>query len=82
MWTRGPDKEQPGAFAYELYDGFNLVKRVGGFATHTEADRAAEHAQRLHLMPAPAMTLDEVFRELDEIDAMSNAELLAALLEP
>jgi hypothetical protein len=74
MWTRGRDKDQAGKFAYELYSADNvLIERVGGFATHTEADRAAEVAQRRVLFPvadAP-LTLDEIL--------MSDDELLAAL---
>lgn len=52
MWTRGKDKEQPGKFAFELFDAAGtLIERQGGFATHTEADRAAERAQRCALFP-------------------------------
>lgn len=29
MWTRGPDKELPGKFAYELWDGNTMVERYG-----------------------------------------------------
>ena len=70
MWTRGPDKELPGRFAYELWDGNTMVDRVGGFGTHTEADRAAEQAQRgLLFRPAPGepvMTIEEILAELSE----------------
>ena len=68
MWSRGRDEEQPGKFAYELFDGRNLVERVGGFATHTEADRAAESAQRRLLLGAPIEC------------SLSDADLLAELL--
>jgi hypothetical protein len=73
MWTRGKDTERPGMFAYELFtaDGA-LIERVGGFATHIEADRAAERAQRMAL-DFPGMT--------PPIENMTDAELLAALEE-
>lgn len=71
MWTSGKDKEQPGKFAYELWDGFELVQRVGGFDTPGEADRAAEDAQRRFLFP-PAT---------DEFSHLTNEELLAELLD-
>jgi hypothetical protein len=46
MWTRGKDGK--GGFQYSLYTEAGAhVETVGGFATHTEADRAAERAQRL-----------------------------------
>lgn len=69
MWTRGKDKEQPGKFAYELFaaDGA-LIERVGGFDTHTAADRAAEAAQRRVLFPPVTG------------ETMSDDELLAALM--
>lgn len=70
MWTRGKDKEQPGKFAYELWDDFELVKRVGGFDTPAEADRAAEEAQRHFLFPP----------QYDEFSHLTNEELLAELL--
>ena len=70
MWTRGPDKEIPGKFAYELWDERALVERVGGFDTHTEADRAAEQAQRgLLFRPVagePEMSIEEILVELSE----------------
>lgn len=70
MWTRGPDKEIPGKFAYELWDGSALVECVGGFDTHTEADRAAEQAQRgLLFRPVagePEMTVEEILAGLSE----------------
>lgn len=72
MWTRGPDKEEPGKFYFELWDGNTLVKRVGGFETHTEADRAAEQAQRQHLFPTSQMTVEEVLADLDEIEKLLN----------
>lgn len=53
MYTRGKDWEQPGKFEYCLFDeNNNLVERRGGFDTHSEADRAAEQAQRALLFPA------------------------------
>jgi hypothetical protein len=71
MWTRGRDKDQAGKFAFELFDANNvLVQRVGGFATHTEADRAAEVAQRRALFPVDALGVAET---------MTDDELLAAL---
>jgi hypothetical protein len=73
VWVRGKDAEQPGKFAFELYEGRELVQRVGGFANAQDADRAAEKAQRALIFPPE-------FREIpDDIAAMSNAELLAEL---
>lgn len=70
MWTRGPDKEIPGKFAYELWDGNVMVERGGGFDTHTEADRMAEQAQRgLLFRPVlgePEMSIEEILAELSE----------------
>jgi hypothetical protein len=43
-WTTGKDSAAPGKFAYELWDGFSTVHRVGGFATMQEADRAGARA--------------------------------------
>lgn len=59
-WTRGKDAEQPGKFAYELFDGFETVERVGGFDTPADADRAAEAAQRRHLFPAAPASIDDI----------------------
>lgn len=73
MWTRGPDKEQPGKFAYELWNERDMVERVGGFDTAQEADRAAEAAQRRQLFPQSSDALP------DDIANMSNEELLAEL---
>lgn len=71
MWTRGRDDEQPGRFAYELFDmDGSLIERVGGFATHTECERAAERAQRRAIFPV----------EADFVCAMTNEELLRELL--
>jgi len=73
MWSRGKDAENPGKFAFELWDGFDLIKRVGGFDTAQEADRAAEAAQRAHLFPQAEeplpddianMSIEELGREL------------------
>ena len=75
MWTRGRDKDQPGKFAFELFDDQGAtIERVGGFASHTEADRAAEVAQRRALAPIlPALDT--------ETDAMSDDELLSELFK-
>jgi len=72
MWTRGKDKQQEGKFEYSLYgaDG-ELIKTVGGFETHSDADRAAEFEQRLALSvfaPRNNETLDD----LDDILAELN----------
>jgi hypothetical protein len=76
MWTRSKDQQKPGKFAYSLYSMTNeLVETVGGFDTHSEADRAAEAAQRRALFGDKAtMTLDEI------INSMNDDELLAELL--
>ena len=68
MWTRGKDKQIPGKFEYELFDGNKMIERVGGFATAQAADRAAEIAQRRVLFPATDCE-------------MTDDELLAALME-
>jgi len=68
MWTRGKDKQIPGKFAYELFDGNTMIERVGGFATAQDADRAAETAQRRALFPVTECE-------------MTDDELLAALME-
>lgn len=80
MIVSGPDKTQPGTFYFEIWDGNDLIERVGGMPDATERDRAAERAHRRMLFPAPTQTLDEIFREIDDIDAMTDAELMAALL--
>ena len=49
MWTRGKDENNPGKFAYELWDGNKLIERVGNFNTAQEADRCAERVQRMYL---------------------------------
>lgn len=72
MWTRGKDKEQPGKFAFELFDMEGApVQRVGGFNTAQEADRAAERAQRNLLLygapdgPPPIdIDTDQLLRDL------------------
>jgi hypothetical protein len=74
MWTRGKDKERPERFAFELWDGFTLLFREGGFATAQEADRAGERANRNFLLygvtePAPQSLAD-----------ISADDLLAELL--
>lgn len=71
MWTRGRDKDQPGAFAFELWEGRTLIERRGGFATAQEADRAAEMAQRrLTFPPMPddeALSLEELRAALSDL---------------
>ena len=74
MWTRGKDKERADCFAYELWNGFDLIHRQGGFATASEADRAGERANRNLILygvtePAPASLAD-----------ISADDLLAELL--
>lgn len=68
MWTRGKDKEKPGKFCYELYDASGaFVERVGGFQTHSEADRAAEQAQRALLIPAGEQLADADYELLENL---------------
>ena len=82
MHTRGQDKDRAGCFAYELWASATMVERVGGFATHTEADAAASLAERrllgvgfdvaayrrLYIEPAPAFTgsLADLLAELQD----------------
>lgn len=72
-WTRGKDRDAPGAFYYELWTDAGTVERVGGFPTAQAADRAAEQAQRRILFGAPVQS--------DAADSpLSDADLLAELL--
>lgn len=58
--TVGKDTEQPGRFAFELWDGFETIKREGGFDTMADAQRAAERAQRDHLFGVTPATIDNI----------------------
>lgn len=72
MWTRGRDKNEAGKFAYTLYGvAGETIETVGGFETHTAADRAAEVAQRRVLFP--------IADQADALPEMTDLELLAAL---
>ena len=72
-WTRGKDAESPGKFAYELWEGFSVVERLGGFDTWQECDRAAEQAQRRLIFGAPGLS--------DAAESLlSDADLIAELL--
>ena len=73
--SRFKDPASPGKFAYTCWNWTGDVFRSeSGFASHAEADRAAEQAERemtLRSMCAddPAnseMTLDEIFNELKD----------------
>ena len=68
MWMRSKDKQIPGKFEYELFEGNKMIERVGGFDTAQDADRAAEIAQRRTLFPVTECE-------------MTDDELLAALME-
>ena len=74
-WTRGKDPASPGQFNYELWDGFRMVERKGGFATAQDADRAAERAQRRLLFGAP------ISQDHSDL-SLSDDELLAELAGP
>lgn len=77
MWTRGKDGN--GGFQYSLYTGTGAhVETVGGFATHTEADRAAERAQRLRCGFEKADSALRYFQAM-EADNMTDEELWRAL---
>lgn len=83
MWTRSKDKTNPGKFSYTLYtDSGLLVETVGGFDTHTAAERAAEAAQR-SLLRSTVANLESARSYMDAIesDDMTDDELLAALGE-
>lgn len=81
MWTRSKDKTDPGKFAYSLYTDSGIhVETVGGFATHTEAERAAEAAQRGLLRSTVArLESSRSYSDAVEADDMSTDELLALL---
>jgi hypothetical protein len=81
MWTRGKDKTDLAKFAYSLYTDSGIhVETIGGFATHTEAERAAEAAQR-GLLRSTVVNLESARSYMDAVDAdeMTTDELLAAL---
>ena len=71
--SRFKDPAAPGKFAFTCWDWTGAVFRSqGGFASHTEADRAAEQAEREMTFRATEeksgveLTLDEIFNELTE----------------
>jgi len=74
------DKEIPGKFAYELWEGFDMVKRVGNFDTKKQAEQAAQIAQREQLFDVnySLHTSEDIE---DKFAAMSDDELLAELLK-
>lgn len=61
------DRTAPDKFQFELWSGFQTIETRGGFATQSDATRAAEAAQRAFLFPADAPTLAEIFAELGDI---------------
>lgn len=73
--TVSKDKKRPGTYAYEVYNGFELVEFGGGYPTPQEAEAAGQLGYRaLHLANfkhegAPIqndyMTLDDIFAELE-----------------
>lgn len=77
MWTRGKDGQ--GGFQYSLYSPSGAhVETVGGFTTHTEADRAAERAQRLRCgFDQPCDTL-RYLRALEADNHMTDEDPLYA----
>ena len=74
--SRFKDPTAPGKFAFTCWDWTGAVFRSqGGFASHTEADRAAEQAECEMTFRAMMgaeeksgveLTLDEIFTELTE----------------
>jgi hypothetical protein len=78
-WSTGKDPESLGKYGYVLWDDFNTIHTVGGFATMQEADQAGARANTnwlLYGITDPAQTLDDVLAKL------TDDELLAELLAP
>ena len=76
----GKDVGLPGKFAYELWEGFDMVKRVGNFDTMKLAEQAAQQAQREHLFGHVNHSLHTSEDNVDKFAAMSDDELLTELL--
>ena len=77
-WTVSKDANAAGTFEYELWDGFDTIHRVGGFATPQDADKAGGRANTNYLLYGaidPARSLDDILSELDADQLL--AELLA-----
>ena len=80
------DVELLGKFVYELWDDFDIIKRVGNFDTMKLAEQAAQQAQREHIenvaelcMEAPASkhvsySLHTSQDNVDKFAAMSDDE--------
>lgn len=88
MHVTGRDKVNEGKFEFTCYDWKgNVYKTQNNIATSAECGELAANAERLMTMemldPTPRMTLDEIFADLESLDAeiaaMSDDELLAEL---
>jgi hypothetical protein len=85
MWTRSAKSKETGLFTVVAYDWAGAECFRGEFADASEAERAGQDAERRAVLAAqtPSKSLDEVFAELDELEAefslMTNEQLLAEL---
>lgn len=69
MWTRSARKPEGFKVTVKNFDG--EVTHEAWYATAEAAQEAGQRYERMNLLPAPTMTLDEL---------MSDDELLAELL--
>ena len=80
MHVVGKDYERPHRFQYELWDGFELVECVGGFRSKSDAQKAAENAQRMLMDGTLSMASDPFYEsELEGLSGMTSDEILREL---
>jgi hypothetical protein len=86
--TVGKDKNEAGKFAFELYAHAEKLEARGGFATHAEAQAAAQLAERrlcavqydanayrklyVERSEEPTPTLEQILAELTDDDLLAE----------